>query len=65
MLEMYPIADVVRKALRGTGECATVDWTFLGRSIAEWSLLCFMLLCVAHIAFIVYRLTRRSPAPWR
>lgn len=59
MLEMYPIADVVRRALRGTGECATVDWTFLGRSIAEWSLVCFTLLLVAHVAFIVYRLTRR------
>ena len=32
------------QALGGTGNCATVDWTFIGLSIAEWSLLSFGLL---------------------
>ncbi|MEX2479262.1 MAG: disulfide bond formation protein B [Gammaproteobacteria bacterium] len=60
MLDMYPLAEVITKALRGTGECATVDWAFLGRSIAEWSLLCFSLMFVAYVVFIVYRL-RHGP----
>lgn len=49
MLEMYPLAEVIRKGLQGTGECAAVDWTFLGASIAEWSLLCFVALIVSHV----------------
>ena len=46
MLEMYPLAEVVKKALKGTGDCAKVDWTLLGFSIAEWSLLCFSVILV-------------------
>lgn len=42
MLDFYPIAEVVKKALTGSGECAEVSWTFLRLSIAEWSLLCFV-----------------------
>ncbi|MEQ8233844.1 MAG: disulfide bond formation protein B [Gammaproteobacteria bacterium] len=53
MLEMYPLAEVVQKALRGSGDCALVDWTFLGLSIAEWSLGCFVVLVIVHLAFLV------------
>jgi disulfide bond formation protein DsbB len=28
--------------LRGSGQCAEVHWTFLGLSIAEWSLAWFV-----------------------
>ena len=31
----------LKTLVAGTGECAVVDWTFLGLSIAEWSLLWF------------------------
>ncbi len=62
MLEVYPLAEVIRTALRGTGECATVDWTFLGASIAEWSLLCFALMFIAHAAWLVWRTTRPAAA---
>ena len=41
MLEMYAPFDVVKRVLRGTGDCAKVDWTLLGFSMAEWSLACF------------------------
>lgn len=53
MLEMYPLADVIRKALRGSGDCALVDWTFLGLSIAEWSLACFTLIVLVHLHQLV------------
>ena len=56
MLEMYPLIDAVELMLRGTGECAQVDWTFLGFSIAEWSLVCFCLIFVAYITFMLMRL---------
>lgn len=42
LMEMYPLFETVRTVLRGSGDCAKVDWTFLGLSIAEWSLACFI-----------------------
>lgn len=44
MMEVNPLTDVVRKVLTGSGECANVDWTFLGLSMPAWSLLWFVLL---------------------
>jgi protein dithiol:quinone oxidoreductase len=41
MLENFPLGRTLRTLLSGTGECAAVDWTFLGLSIAEWSLVWF------------------------
>jgi len=41
MLDNFPLSHVLRTLLQGTGECAKVDWTFLGLSIAEWSALWF------------------------
>ena len=44
MMEASPLADVVRQVLTGSGECAKVDWTFLGMSMPAWSLTWFLLL---------------------
>ena len=44
MLEVFPLFDVVRKVLAGGGECARIDWSFLGLSMPAWSLLWFVLL---------------------
>ena len=41
MLDNFPLSRVLKTLFEGTGECAKVDWTFLGLSIAEWSLLWF------------------------
>ena len=38
MLENFPLGRLLETLVKGTGECAKVDWTFLGLSIAEWSL---------------------------
>jgi len=46
MLENFPLARTWEKLLYGTGECAKVDWTFLGLSIAGWSLVWFIALAV-------------------
>jgi protein dithiol:quinone oxidoreductase len=37
MLENFPLSRTLEKLFTGTGECAVVDWTFLGLSIAGWS----------------------------
>jgi disulfide bond formation protein DsbB len=48
MLENFPLSRTLQTLIKGTGECAVVDWTFLGLSIAEWSLGCFAaLFCYA------------------
>jgi disulfide bond formation protein DsbB len=39
LLEVFPLVDVIRKVLSGSGECARVTWTFLGASMPEWVLL--------------------------
>ena len=33
MLDVFPLTDVIRKVLTGSGECAKVTWTFLGLSM--------------------------------
>lgn len=43
--------DQFLQALGGTGDCAKVDWTFIGLSIAEWSLLCFIFLFIVGVWF--------------
>lgn len=44
LMEAMPLAGVIRKVLTGSGECARVDWSFLGLSMPEWSLLWFVVL---------------------
>jgi protein dithiol:quinone oxidoreductase len=44
MLETTPVLGVMREVLTGSGECAEVDWTFLGLSMPAWSLAWFLLL---------------------
>jgi disulfide bond formation protein DsbB len=54
MLENFPLSQTLQKLVMGSGECAAVDWTFLGLSIAEWSLACFVAL-VFYAAWLVLR----------
>ena len=41
MIENFPLQRVIPMVFKGSGDCAAVDWTFLGGSIANWSFLCF------------------------
>ena len=43
--------------LTGSGDCGTVDWTFLGLSMPAWSLVWFLLL--AAVALFAGLRTRR------
>ena len=49
MLESFPLNETLQLVLRGSGECAKVDWTLLGFSIAEWMLVVFS-------GFLIYAL---------
>ncbi|OGT79570.1 MAG: hypothetical protein A3H91_15555 [Gammaproteobacteria bacterium RIFCSPLOWO2_02_FULL_61_13] len=50
MLEVFPLGDALRMVFAGSGECAEVTWTFLSLSIAEWSLICFLM--IAAVAML-------------
>lgn len=57
MLDVFPMQDVLRMVLQGSGECAEVDWTFLGLSLPAWSLLVF----VGLLAIALLQVFRPSP----
>jgi disulfide bond formation protein DsbB len=49
MLEAFPLADALKMVLTGSGECAEVDWTFLGLSMPAWVLIWFVILAAVGV----------------
>jgi len=49
LLESFPLGQALKMILSGSGECAEVQWRFIGLSIAEWSLICFLILIVSSL----------------
>lgn len=58
LVDVLPMKTVLQQVLSGSGECAVVDWTFLGQSLPVWSLVFFTILVV--ISF--WQLFRKYPA---
>jgi disulfide bond formation protein DsbB len=52
MLETMPFTEVLSEVLYGSGECAEVDWSFLGLSMPNWTLLWFIGLTVATMVVV-------------
>lgn len=52
MIETFPLKRAVPMIFAGGGDCAAVDWTFLGGSIANWSFLCFVAIGLAMLALL-------------
>ncbi len=44
MLEIFTLGETIRKVLTGSGDCAEIQWTFLGLSIPGWTLVAFLVL---------------------
>ena len=55
-LDTFPLFEVVGKVLRGSGECAGIDWVFLGVTLPGWTLAVFAGLA----AVAVWQLFRRN-----
>lgn len=55
MLENFPLTDVLPKVFRGSGDCADASWTLLGLTVAQWSLLWFVVLSAAAIFILLGR----------
>ena len=54
-IERLPLGRVIANAIRATGDCAKVDWTFLHLSVAEWSLVWFTIFALGTLALLVRR----------
>jgi len=50
LLEEFPVTDVIRKVLTGSGECHAVNWTFLSLAMPTWVLI----VALALGAFALY-----------
>lgn len=57
MLDTFPFAEAMKMLILGDGNCAEVMWTFLGFSMGEWSLACFIGLLSASL----WQLLRKAP----
>ncbi len=56
-LDTLPMNEVLNQVFAGSGECAVVDWSFLGLSIPEQSVIFFSLLIVIHL-LLLFRIMR-------
>lgn len=39
LLDVFPLSDVIRKVLTGSGECHAVNWSLLGLAMPSWVLI--------------------------
>lgn len=44
MLDNFPMAEVLKELMHGSGECAQKGWNFLTLNLPEWSLIWYVLL---------------------
>ncbi len=49
MMDLFPLTDVILKVFKAGGECAKVDWSFLGLSMPAWVLLIAVVLTAAGL----------------
>jgi disulfide bond formation protein DsbB len=50
ILDAFPIFEALKLVFTGSGECATVNWAFLGLSMPAWVLIWFVLLGALIVA---------------
>jgi disulfide bond formation protein DsbB len=57
MLGSFPLADALPMIFHGAGDCSKIDWSFLGLSLANWSLVTFTVVALFALAMIVRKPT--------
>jgi disulfide bond formation protein DsbB len=62
MLENFALSRTLEKLFYGSGQCAAVDWKFLGLSIAGWALVWFVGLALYAIWLALRSSRRTTPA---
>lgn len=56
-LDTLPMQQVLKEVFAGSGECASIEWTFMGLSIPEQSFILFSVLILVHL-LILWRIVR-------
>lgn len=51
MLDVFPMKDVLSMVFSGSGECAEIDWTFIGITLPELAFAGFAALIITAIAW--------------
>ncbi len=59
-LENKPFFSTLQLLFKGDGNCAEVHWRFLGLSIAEWSLLWFVLFTIMALTLLFRKYQKRA-----
>lgn len=62
LIDALPLKTVLSEVLTGSGECAAIDWTFLGQSLPVWSLVFFsvlLLICLWQL-FRTYPVAKKA-----
>jgi disulfide bond formation protein DsbB len=55
LLGNFPLAQALPRIFAGTGDCAKVEWSLLGLSIAEWALAFFVVFVVLAAWLAIFR----------
>ncbi|WP_263081600.1 disulfide bond formation protein B [Endozoicomonas sp. Mp262] len=55
LVDILPLTEFVKIMLTGTGDCAEIQWTFLGLTIPGWTLLTF----AGFTVFGIYEIFRK------
>lgn len=59
-MDTLPIAQVFKEVFTGSGECAVIDWTFLGFSLPQLSLTFFVILTLIALLNCYSSITKYS-----
>lgn len=46
IIDSFPLLDALKVIFSGSGECASIDWQFLGLTMPAWVAICFAVLVV-------------------
>ena len=60
ILDTFPLMDALEVLLRGNGNCAEVDWSFLGISIPGWTLVGFLMLAAVAACAVLKPIVRKG-----
>ncbi len=50
ILDVFPLVEAVRMVFTGSGECAEINWSFLGLSMPAWVFIWFLALGALSVA---------------
>lgn len=60
MLDTMPFADVLKQVFYGSGECAEIDWSFLGISMPGWTLVWYIGIALFTLAVVTLQSRQRE-----